>query len=146
MPEIQCDLGKHVTQTIPLVNSTHETLELQATNTNPGNFILDVNRSPLILPPSSTKEVFVHFFPSALGRTGHQASIIFHCTQFKEWKFCLSGVGLFPQPLGIERVTTYLHLHTSIVVSFQNPTQENVLVNIILTSKLFFLYIPYVIL
>uniref|UniRef100_UPI00165A0250 cilia- and flagella-associated protein 47-like n=1 Tax=Halichoerus grypus TaxID=9711 RepID=UPI00165A0250 len=45
VPEIQCDLGKYVTQIIPLVNPTHETLELQATNSNPENFVLDVNRS-----------------------------------------------------------------------------------------------------
>ncbi|CAK7312628.1 Cilia- and flagella-associated protein 47 [Vulpes lagopus] len=134
IPEIQCDIGKYVTQIIPLVNPTHETLELQATNTNPENFVLDMNKSLLTLPPYSSKEVYVHFFPSALGRTGHQASIIFHCAQFKEWMFCLSGVGLFPQPIDIERITTYLHLQSILVIPFQNPTKEEVLVNIVLTS------------
>ncbi|XP_059013719.1 cilia- and flagella-associated protein 47 [Mustela lutreola] len=135
IPEIQCDLGKHATQIIPLVNPTHETLELQATNSNPENFVLDVNRSSLTVSPYSIKEVSVHFFPSALGRTGHQVSITFCCTQFKEWIFYLSGVGLFPQPIDVEKVTTYLRLHSSIVIPFQNPTKEDVLVNIILTSK-----------
>ncbi|XP_045646419.1 LOW QUALITY PROTEIN: cilia- and flagella-associated protein 47 [Ursus americanus] len=135
IPEIQCDLGKYVTQIIPLINPTHETLELQATNSNPENFVLDVNRSSLTVPPHSINEVSVHFFPSALGRTGHQVSIIFSCTQFKEWIFCLSGVGLFPQPIDIERITTYLRLHSSIIIPFQNPTKEEVLVNIILTSR-----------
>uniref|UniRef100_A0A8C7BQ83 Cilia and flagella associated protein 47 n=1 Tax=Neovison vison TaxID=452646 RepID=A0A8C7BQ83_NEOVI len=135
IPEIQCDLGKHATQIIPLVNPTHETLELQATNSNPENFVLDVNRSSLTVSPHSIKEVSVHFFPSALGRTGHQVSITFCCTQFKEWIFYLSGVGLFPQPIDVEKVTTYLRLHSSIVIPFQNPTKEDVLVNIILTSK-----------
>ncbi|XP_030882467.1 cilia- and flagella-associated protein 47 [Leptonychotes weddellii] len=136
VPEIQCDLGKYVTQIIPLVNPTHETLELQATNSNPENFVLDVNRSSqLTIPPHSIKEVSVHFYPSALGRTGHQVSITFHCTQFKEWIFYLSGVGLFPQPIDIERITTYLRLHSSIVIPFQNPTKEDVLVNIVLTSQ-----------
>ncbi|XP_045850701.1 cilia- and flagella-associated protein 47 [Meles meles] len=135
IPEIQCDLGKYATQIIPLVNPTHETLELQATNSNPENFVLDVNRSALTVSPHSIKEVSVHFFPSALGRTGHQVSITFCCTQFKEWIFYLSGVGLFPQPIDVERVTTYLRLHSSIVIPFQNPTKEDVLVDIILTSK-----------
>lgn len=88
----------------------------------------------LTLPPHSSKKVSVHFFPSALGRTGHQASIIFHCAQFKEWMFCLSGVGLFPQPIDTERITTYLHLQSILVIPFQNPTKEEVLVNIVLTS------------
>ncbi|XP_038443086.1 cilia- and flagella-associated protein 47 isoform X1 [Canis lupus familiaris] len=134
VPEMQCDIGKYVTQIIPLVNPTHETLELQATNTNPENFVFDMSKSPLTLPPHSSKKVSVHFFPSALGRTGHQASIIFHCAQFKEWMFCLSGVGLFPQPIDIERITTYLHLQSILVIPFQNPTKEEVLVNIVLTS------------
>uniref|UniRef100_M3YLV5 CFAP47-like immunoglobulin-like domain-containing protein n=1 Tax=Mustela putorius furo TaxID=9669 RepID=M3YLV5_MUSPF len=128
-------LSRHATQIIPLVNPTHETLELQATNSNPENFVLDVNRSSLTVSPYSIKEVSVHFFPSALGRTGHQVSITFCCTQFKEWIFYLSGVGLFPQPIDVEKVTTYLRLHSSIVIPFQNPTKEDVLVNIILTSK-----------
>ncbi|XP_022363689.1 cilia- and flagella-associated protein 47 [Enhydra lutris kenyoni] len=135
IPEIQCDLGKYAIQIIPLVNPTHETLELQATNSNPENFVLDVNRSSLTISPHSIKEISVHFFPSALGRTGHQVSITFCCTQFKEWIFYLSGVGLFPQPIHVERVTTYLRLHSSIVIPFQNPTKEDVLVNIILTSR-----------
>nr|XP_023490286.1 cilia- and flagella-associated protein 47 isoform X1 [Equus caballus] len=135
LPEIQCDLGKCVTQIIPLVNPTHETLELQATNSNPDNFVLDFKRSPLIVPPHTTKEVSVHFCPSALGRVGHEASIVFHCAQFEEWRFCLSGIGLVPRPLNIERITTYLNLHSSTFIRFHNPTKEHVLVDIILTSR-----------
>uniref|UniRef100_A0A667J245 Calponin-homology (CH) domain-containing protein n=1 Tax=Lynx canadensis TaxID=61383 RepID=A0A667J245_LYNCA len=135
IPEVQCDLGKCMAQMISLVNPTHETLELQATNSNPENFVLDVHRSVLTIPPHSTKEVSVHFCPSALGRTGHQASIIFHCAQFTEWRFFLSGIGLFPQPIDIKRITAYLSLQSSVVITFQNPTKEDVLIDIILTSR-----------
>ncbi|XP_049499180.1 cilia- and flagella-associated protein 47-like [Panthera uncia] len=135
IPEVQCDLGKCMAQMISLVNPTHETLELQATNSNPENFVLDVHGSVLTIPPHSTKEVSVHFCPSALGRTGHQASIIFHCAQFTEWRFFLSGIGLFPQPIDIKRMTAYLSLQSSVVVTFQNPTKEDVLIDIILTSR-----------
>ncbi|XP_072869917.1 cilia- and flagella-associated protein 47 [Chlorocebus sabaeus] len=135
MPEIQCDLGKHVTQIIPVVNRTHETLKLRATNSNPENFVLDVNRkSQLIISPHSTTDLPVLFYPSALGRTGHQACINFYCTQFTEWKFYLSGVGLFPQPLDPERITTRIGLQSSIVIPFKNPTTEDVLIDITLTS------------
>lgn len=63
--------------------------------------------------------------------------------QFKEWKFLLSGIGLLPQPLEIERTTTHVHLKAFIVIAFKNPTKEDVLLNIILTSKLFFLHTCY---
>ncbi|XP_032955842.1 cilia- and flagella-associated protein 47 [Rhinolophus ferrumequinum] len=135
IPEIKCDLGKYLTQKISLVNTTHETLELEVTNNNPDNFVLDTNQSPLTVLPFSTKEVPVDFHPSGLGRTGHQASIIFHCAQFKEWKFLLSGVGLYPQPQEIEITTTYIHSHSPVIISFQNPTKEEVLINMLLTNQ-----------
>ncbi|XP_039112210.1 cilia- and flagella-associated protein 47 [Hyaena hyaena] len=135
MPEVQCDLGKYTTQIISLVNPTHETLELQATNSNPENYVLDAHKSLLIIPPHSFEQLSVRFWPSAVGRTGHQASIIFHCTQFAEWRFCLSGIGLFPQPMDLKRMTAYLRLQSSVVINFQNPTKEDVLIDIILTSR-----------
>ncbi|XP_021565976.1 cilia- and flagella-associated protein 47, partial [Carlito syrichta] len=136
MPEIKCDLGKYVTQTIPLVNPTHETLELQATNSNPENFVLDINKkTQLIITPHSTTELPVRFYPSALGRTGHQACINFYGTQFNEWKVYLAGIGKFPQPLDTERLTAYIGLQSSVVITFKNPTKEDVLVNIILTNQ-----------
>uniref|UniRef100_A0A8C9DPY6 Cilia and flagella associated protein 47 n=1 Tax=Prolemur simus TaxID=1328070 RepID=A0A8C9DPY6_PROSS len=135
VPEIQCDLGKYVTQTIPLVNPTHETLELEVTNSNPENFILDVNPSQLIITPHSTIELSVHFYPSMLGRADHQACINFSCDQFKEWKFYLSGIGLFPKPLDTGRITTCLGCHSLITMSFKNPTSEDVLIDILLTNQ-----------
>eukprot|EP00069_Balaena_mysticetus_P018654 bmy_11514T0 len=89
----------------------------------------------LIIPPHSTKDVSVHFRPSPLGRAGHQTSITFHCAQFKEWIFYISGRGLFPQPLEIERMTTYLRLQSSVLIPFQNSTKEDVLIDIILTGR-----------
>ncbi|XP_012585704.1 PREDICTED: calponin homology domain-containing protein 2 [Condylura cristata] len=136
MPEVQCDLGKYATEIISLVNPTHETLQLEGMSSNPDNFVLHINKPVSIFrTPYSTKNVPVYFFPSALGRTGHQGCIIFYCSQFKEWRFCLCGVGLYPMPLDVERITTFLHLHTSVLIPFRNPTTEDVLVDIILTSR-----------
>ncbi|KAM5291042.1 cilia- and flagella-associated protein 47 [Glossophaga mutica] len=135
MPEVQCDLGKYIIQTISLVNPTHETLKLQVRSSNPFNFVLENHRPPLIIPPHCTEEVPVRYRPSVLGRTGQQASIIFHCAQFKEWKFLLSGVGLFPQPLEIETMTTFLNRVAATVITFENPTKENVFVDVLLTSR-----------
>ena len=66
--------------------------------------------------------------------------------QFQEWKFLLSGVGLFPQPREIETMTTFLNRVAATIITFENPTKENVFVDVLLTSKLFFLYVTYVIL
>ncbi|XP_006066483.4 cilia- and flagella-associated protein 47 [Bubalus bubalis] len=135
MKEIYCDLGKVVTEMISLDNPTHETLELHATNSNTENFVLEIKRSPLIIPPNSTRDVPIHFRPSALGRASHQTSVTFHCAQFNEWIFLISGIGLFPQPHKIQKVTAYLHLQTSIPIPFQNPTKEDVFIDILLTGE-----------
>lgn len=60
--------------------------------------------------------------------------------QFKEWKFYMFGVGLYPRPIETERITTILGLQASVMIHFKNPTSEDVSVDLILTSRLFFLH------
>ncbi|KAF7479425.1 Hypothetical predicted protein [Marmota monax] len=59
---------------------------------------------------------------------------MFILKQFKEWKFCLYGVGLLPQPADIEKITTPLGLQSSFIIPFKNPTEEDVVINIMLTN------------
>ncbi|KAI4554281.1 hypothetical protein MJG53_019580 [Ovis ammon polii x Ovis aries] len=59
----------------------------------------------LIIPPNSARDIPIHFRPSALGRASHQTSVIFHCAQ------------------------------ASIPIPFQNPTKEDVLIDILLTGE-----------
>nr|KAF6491875.1 cilia and flagella associated protein 47 [Molossus molossus] len=134
-PEMQCDLGKVVSQNFSVVNCTHETLKLEVKNTNPDHFTLDAYISPLTVPPYSMEKLHVQFRPSALGRVGHQASIIFSCAQFEEWRFLLSGIGLFPQPLELERTTTFLRQLSTLAITFENPSYENVFIDILLTNR-----------
>ncbi|XP_040600110.1 cilia- and flagella-associated protein 47 isoform X2 [Mesocricetus auratus] len=136
IPEMQCDLGKKIIQTLPLYNPTQETLELKVGNSNPENFVVDINKKiPLVLLPHSTTEISVYFHPSGLGRAGHETCINFYCTQFKEWKFHLFGVGLFPMPIDVQRVSTVLGLQASVMIHFKNPTNEDVSIDLILTNK-----------
>ncbi|XP_060230649.1 cilia- and flagella-associated protein 47 [Meriones unguiculatus] len=136
LPEMQCDLGKEIFQNLPLHNPTHETLELKIKNSNPENFVMEINKKiPLVLLPHSTTEIPVYFKPSGLGRKGHETCINFYCTQFKEWKFHLLGVGLLPRPLDVQRVTTVLGLKASVMINFKNPTREDVSIDLILTNK-----------
>ncbi|XP_016288857.2 cilia- and flagella-associated protein 47 isoform X1 [Monodelphis domestica] len=136
LPEIQCYLGKNINLTIPLVNTTRETLELRVINSNPINFLLDTSKKTIfIVPPHSTTEVPVQFYPSALGRANHQASFTFQCKQLKEWIFHLSGIGLVPVPLEPVIIKTCLGRHLSVIIPFRNPSTEHVLVDILLKDK-----------
>ncbi|XP_026541948.1 cilia- and flagella-associated protein 47 [Notechis scutatus] len=135
LPEIECELGKWVSQHIPLVNSTYEILELEYLNSNPGHFSMEIDpKTKLTVAPHSTTEISVLFCPSALGRTNHTASIIFKCPQFEEWVFYLSGIGRIPQSMEPASVSSCLGQHSSIIVNFKNPTFEEVVVDIILTG------------
>ncbi|XP_078087998.1 cilia- and flagella-associated protein 47 [Mustelus asterias] len=136
LPELQCELGKWTWQTIPLANSTIEILNLELVNSNPGIFTVEIDpRKPLIVNPQSTVEVPVHFSPSTLGKTNHCATIIFKCPQLEEWTFHLSGVGLLPQQMDPVSISASVNSHASVIVPFENPTNEFLLVDVVLTDN-----------
>ncbi|KAM6144631.1 LOW QUALITY PROTEIN: cilia- and flagella-associated protein 47 [Phoenicopterus ruber ruber] len=136
LPEIECELGKWARLYIPLSNPTHETLELEIVNSNPSNFSTETDpKHPLIVAPHSITEVPVQFCPSALGRGNHKASITFKCSQLKEWIFYLSGTGLPPQLMEPTSISACIGQCSSVIISFKNPTPENVLVDVVLTDQ-----------
>ncbi|XP_072708577.1 cilia- and flagella-associated protein 47 [Ciconia boyciana] len=136
LPEIECELGKWARLYIPLSNPTHEALELEIVNSNPSNFSTETDpKHPLIVAPHSTTEVPVQFCPSALGRGNHKASITFKCSQLKEWIFYLSGTGLPPQLMEPTSISACIGQHSSVIISFKNPTPENVVVDVVLTDQ-----------
>ncbi|XP_077338680.1 cilia- and flagella-associated protein 47 [Lithobates pipiens] len=136
LPEVACELGKWTRLIIPLHNPTQETFELQIINTNPEHFLVEMDHSkPLSVPPSSTTEVLVQFCPSALGKENQTASIIFTNPQLEEWTFHVSGVGLIPQPMDPASISARVGSLASIIISFKNPTNEHVLVDVILTDQ-----------
>ncbi|XP_078514036.1 cilia- and flagella-associated protein 47 [Lissotriton helveticus] len=136
LPEIRCELGKWTRQSIHLFNPTHETLEFEAVNTNPGPFSVEVDpNKPLMVAPHSAIDVPVQFSPSALGRANHRACISFTSQQIDEWKFHLSGIGLIPQPMESASISTSIGCLTSIIISFKNPTDEHVLIDVVLTDQ-----------
>ncbi|XP_028583251.2 cilia- and flagella-associated protein 47 isoform X2 [Podarcis muralis] len=136
LPIAECELGKWVHQNIHLVNPTYEILELNYMNSNTAHFIMEIDpKIPLVVAPHSTTEVPVQFFPSALGRANHTAKITFMCPQLEEWVFLLSGVGLIPQPLEPSCVSSCLGHHSSIIISFRNPTFEDIVLDVFLTDQ-----------
>ncbi|XP_052530326.1 cilia- and flagella-associated protein 47 [Tympanuchus pallidicinctus] len=136
LPEIVCELGKWVHLYIPLFNPTHETLKLEIANSNPSNFSTETDpKHPIIVAPHSTTEVPVQFCPSALGSGNHKASITFKCSQIKEWIFYLSGIGLPPQLMEPTTISAYIGQGSSVIITFKNPTSENVLVDVMLKDQ-----------
>uniref|UniRef100_UPI00398E85F1 cilia- and flagella-associated protein 47-like isoform X2 n=1 Tax=Pristiophorus japonicus TaxID=55135 RepID=UPI00398E85F1 len=128
--------GRWTRQFIPLANSTDETLKLGIVNSNPGIFLLEIDpRKLLIVNPQSTTEVPVQFSPSTLGKANHCATIIFKCPQLQEWTFHLSGVGLLPRQMDPVSISACVKSHASVIVPFENPTNEPLLVDVVLTDN-----------
>ncbi|XP_069827114.1 cilia- and flagella-associated protein 47 [Dendropsophus ebraccatus] len=136
IPEVFCELGKWTRLSVPLMNPTQEMFELQIVNSNPEHFLVELDNSkPLLMPPNSTTEVPVQFCPSSLGKGCQTASITFKNPQFEEWTFHISGIGLIPQPMEPASISANVGSLASINISFKNPTNENVLVDIVLTDQ-----------
>ncbi|XP_075056414.1 cilia- and flagella-associated protein 47 [Mixophyes fleayi] len=136
IPEVLCELGKWTRLTIPLSNPTKETYDLHTINNNPEHFLVDVGCSkPLLLPPNATTEVPVQFCPSALGKGNQRTSITFINPQLEEWTFHVSGVGLIPQPMEPASISACVGSLASVSITFKNPTNEHVLVDVILTDQ-----------
>ncbi|XP_075446373.1 cilia- and flagella-associated protein 47 isoform X3 [Ascaphus truei] len=136
LTEVHCELGKWARLCIALPNTTHETMELETSNSNPDNFLVEVDpKKPLLVPPHTTREVTVQFCPSSLGKGNHRASIIFKNPQLEQWIFHVSGVGLIPKPMEAASICASSGNLSSIIVSFKNPTDEHVLIDVILTDQ-----------
>ncbi|XP_066563692.1 cilia- and flagella-associated protein 47-like [Amia ocellicauda] len=136
IPACKCELGKWTREFIPLDNPTDETLELETVNHNPRNFYVEVDpKRPLLVAPHSSTRVLVQFRPSALGKANHTTCITFKCPQLNEWKFYLSGAGLFPEPMAPLSMSTRVGTHSSVIVPFRNPTDDSVLVDVLLTDQ-----------
>ncbi|CAH2223146.1 cilia- and flagella-associated 47 [Pelobates cultripes] len=133
---LPCELGKWARLIIPLHNPTEETLELDVVNSNPEHFLVEVDPTmPVLVPPHTTSEVTAKFCPSALGKGNHRASITFKNSQVEEWMFHVSGIGLIPQPMESASISARVGGLSSITIPFRNPTDEHVLIDVILTDQ-----------
>ncbi|XP_034145586.1 cilia- and flagella-associated protein 47 [Esox lucius] len=135
LPESSCELGKWTRLYIPLVNPTDQTLELGTVNSNPQHFTLELDASrPLIVGPHSSTQVPVRFSPSTIGAGNHMARVSFTCSQLEQWSFQMCGRGLAPGRMEALSVASPVGSQSSIIIHFQNPTDQAVLLNISLTD------------
>ncbi|XP_066033096.1 cilia- and flagella-associated protein 47 [Chamaea fasciata] len=131
LPDLKCELGKWALTHIPLANPTHEILVLKMVNSDPNHFAVETDPNQLLtLPPHSTTQLPVRFCPSALGRCNHKATIMFKCPKFGEKIFYLTGSGVPPEQMETTTISACIGEYSSILVSFENPTTENVVVDI----------------
>ncbi|XP_023779114.1 cilia- and flagella-associated protein 47 [Cyanistes caeruleus] len=136
LPDIGCELGKWTYAYIPLANPTHETLVLQMVNSDPSHFAVEADpKQPLTIPPHSTTQLPVRFTPSALGRRNHKATVTFKCPKFGERIFHLTGSGIPPARMEATTISACIGEYSSVIVSFENPTAENVVVDILLADQ-----------
>ncbi|XP_045909360.1 cilia- and flagella-associated protein 47-like isoform X3 [Micropterus dolomieu] len=136
LPQACCQLGKWSRLTIPLVNPTADTLDLTVANSNPRNYILEMDSvSTLIVEPHSSTELGVRFSPSSIGEGNHTAKITFTCPQLQEWCVLLSGRGLKPESEEPTSISSVIGSTASITIPFTNPTELPVMLSITLTDE-----------
>ncbi|XP_057901557.1 cilia- and flagella-associated protein 47 [Melospiza georgiana] len=136
LPDIGCELGKWTLTHLPLTNPTNDTLVLQVVNSDPCHFAVETDPTQLLaIPPHSTSQLPVRFCPSALGRRNHKATITFKCPQFGERIFHLTGSGVPPERMETTTTSACIGEYSSAIISFRNPTAENVVVDIVLADQ-----------
>uniref|UniRef100_A0A8C5M3C4 Calponin-homology (CH) domain-containing protein n=1 Tax=Leptobrachium leishanense TaxID=445787 RepID=A0A8C5M3C4_9ANUR len=136
LPTLPCELGKWASLCIELHNPTEETLELDVINSNNEHFLVEIDQDiPVLVPPHTTGEVTIKFCPSALGRANHRAYISFKNPQVEEWIFHISGLGLIPHPMESTSISASVGNLSSITIPFRNPTDEHVLIDVILADQ-----------
>ncbi|XP_064167628.1 cilia- and flagella-associated protein 47-like [Anguilla rostrata] len=136
LPDCSCELGKWTRISLPLWNPTDETLELDVLNSNPQNFALEPGTGhELTVEPHSSTQVLVRFSPSALGRGNHTARVCFTCPQLGEWVFLLSGTGVAPGSMESLSVASRVGSHSSLILPFRNPMEDEVVLHVFLTDE-----------
>ncbi|XP_026647666.2 cilia- and flagella-associated protein 47 isoform X1 [Zonotrichia albicollis] len=136
LPDIGCELGKWTLTHLPLTNPTNDTLVLQVVNSDPCHFAVETDPTQLLaIPPHSTSQLPVRFCPSALGRRNHKATITLKCPQFGERIFHLTGSGVPPERMETTTTSACIGEYSSAIISFRNPTAENVVVDIVLADQ-----------
>ncbi|KAL9867454.1 cilia- and flagella-associated protein 47 [Geothlypis trichas] len=136
LPDIGCELGKWTLTHLPLTNPTNDTLVLQVVNSDPRHFAVETDPTQLLaIPPHSTSQLPVRFCPSALGRRNHKATITLKCPKFGERIFHLTGSGVPPDRMETTTTSACIGEYSSAIISFRNPTAENVVVDIVLADQ-----------
>ncbi|PFX34680.1 Calponin-likey domain-containing protein 2 [Stylophora pistillata] len=136
LPSIHCEIGKSTYQMIRLQNPTDESLVLTPYSSNAANFSLELDDTKqILLGASGLLEIPLKFTPSAIGQL-HSAEISFHCSQLGRWVFLASGTGMMPGPVDPINIYSQLGGNSSVIIPFKNPTERQVIVDVIMKERL----------
>ena len=124
---INAELGKYIDYPITLENPTNEEVEIKWTNNK--KKIYHILQEKIYLPPGIKKEILIRYTPSTLN-TEEECQIKFESKKIGNWYYILRGKGILPKPMDITYIRTYIGGVTSGQITFKNPLNEKIVVNI----------------
>ena len=129
---ITAEIGKWVDYPIMLENPTKEEVEIKWTNNKKKQF--KILQEKIYIPPGIKKEILIRYTPSLLD-IEEECEIKFESKKIGNWYFILRGKGLLPSPMEVTYIRTYIGGVTSGQISFKNPLNEKISVNVELKSE-----------
>ena len=117
-----------------LENPTKEDVEVKYTNSRMKQF--QVLQEKIFIPPGIKKEILIRYTPSSLEKE-EECQLKFETKKIGKWEFLLRGMGIPPTDMDLTYVRTYVGGVTSGQVTFKNPLNEKVLVNVELKCEEF---------
>lgn len=121
------ELGKSTLFPIPLENPINEEVEVVYSHTNKKLFQIIPDK--IILPPFTTKEVYVKYTPSTL-ESEEECNIKFDTAKIGKWVYNIRGKGTPPTIMESTYVNTYVGGITSGTINFRNPLNEKILISV----------------
>ncbi|XP_065057284.1 cilia and flagella-associated protein 47-like isoform X2 [Rhopilema esculentum] len=132
---MQCPLGSKCHQMIRLDNPTDKNITYRVSCSNNHNFRFDFHDQKIELLPHSGVEVPLTFSPSALGLGRHKAEIVFRSEKLGDLVFIVNGSGQTPVPSDDHVIRSTLSSSSSTIISFENPFEEDIIVNVDLQER-----------
>ena len=124
---IKAELGKYVDYPIMLENPTQEEVEVKWTNNKKKQF--HILQEKIFIPPGIKKEILIRYYPSLLD-TIEECHIKFESKKIGCWNYILKGKGSLPTPMEITYIRTYIGGVTSGQITFKNPLNEKIVINL----------------
>ena len=106
---------------------TQEEVEVKWTNNKKKQF--HILQEKIFIPPGIKKEILIRYYPSLLD-TIEECHIKFESKKIGCWNYILKGKGSLPTPMEITYIRTYIGGVTSGQITFKNPLNEKIVINL----------------
>ncbi|KAL3150260.1 Uncharacterized protein ABBQ32_000112 [Trebouxia sp. C0010 RCD-2024] len=132
LPQLEASLGTTASHVLQLHNPVGTEAVLQTSCSNPHNFSLSA--AAVALPPYGEAEVAVDYLPSSLGEV-EEGVVSLYSEEVGMWEYNLTGVGLKPGVMDPTRISATLGSDGSSFVSWRNPFEDPVKVDLMLLQQ-----------